>query len=221
MIHFTDRRNAGQRLAMALGHLRGRGVVVVGLAPGGVVVAEEVAHALDAPLDVLVVGDISSPADSEVLIAAAAPDASFVDHDLVRDLGVSQSFLSRALVRATWEVRTRDALYHDRHPPVPWRDQIVVLVDDGLATGMSMRAAIASIRRQQPHELIVAAPVRGPGRDDIGGKVDAFVCLSHAAIAERVSDWYDQLLPVGEEQVIAALEGEFGACATSPLTIAP
>ena len=205
MVHFTDRRNAGQRLAMALGHLRGRELVVVGLAPGGVLVAEEVAHALGAPLDVLVVRDVEAPVDPGLLIAAAAPDASFVDNDQVRRLAVSQQFVSRALVRATWEVRTRDALYRGERPPVALTDRIVVLVDDGLATGMSLRAAIASIRRHQPRELIVAAPVRGPGQEEIGGRVDAFVCLSHASATEQVGEWYDDFAPIHDEQVIAAL----------------
>lgn len=205
MVHFTDRRNAGQRLAMALGHLRGRDLVVVGLAQGGVLVADEVAHTLGAPLDVIVVRDIEAPNDPEVLIAAAAPDASFVDNDQIRRLGVSQQFVSRALVRATWEVRTRDALYRGERPARPCTDKLVVLVDDGLATGVSMRAAIASIRRHQPRELIVAAPVRGPGHDEIGGRADAFVCLSHATATERVCHWYDDLALIHDEQVIEAL----------------
>lgn len=205
MIHFTDRRNAGQRLAMALGHLSGRDLVVVGLAPGGVVVAEEVAHALDAPLDAIVIRDIEAPLDPDVVIAAVAPDASHVDTVQVRRLGVTPQYLGNALVRATWEVRTRDALYRGDRPPAPLENRIVVLVDDGTATVVSMRAAIASIRRHQPHELIVAAPVRGPGLDHLGVGVDAFVCLSHAAASEAVGDWYDQFPPIGDEQVMAAL----------------
>lgn len=205
MVHFTDRRNAGQRLAMALGHLRGRDLVVVGLAPGGVLVADEVAHTLGAPLDVMVVRDIEAPNDPDMLIASAAPDASFVDHDQIRRLGVSQQFVSRALVRATWEVRTRDALYRGDRPAMPFADKIVVLVDDGLATGVSMRAAIASIRRRQARELIVAAPVRGPGHEEVGGRADGFVCLSHATATERISDWYDDFAPIHDEQVFDAL----------------
>jgi putative phosphoribosyl transferase len=205
MIHFTDRHNAGHRLAMALGHLRGSEIVVVGLAPGGVVVAEAVAHALDAPLDVIVVRDIEAPLDPHLLIAATATDASFVDNDLVRRLGVSPQFLSRALVRATWEVRTRDALYRGQRPPEPLTNKTVVLVDDGLASSTSLRAAIASIRRHLPHELIVAVPVRGPGQEHIGGRTDAVVCLSHATTSGRVSDWYDDFPPIYDEQVVVAL----------------
>jgi len=205
MIHFTDRRNAGQRLAMALGHLSGHDVVVVGLAPGGVVVAEEVAHALDAPLDVIVIRDIEAPLDPETLIAATAPDASYVDTDLVRRLGVTAQFLSSALVRATWEVRTRDTLYRGDRPTVPVENRIVVLIDDGTATRVTMRAAIASIRRHHPHELIVAAPVRGPGHEDIGARADAFECLSHATANEPVSGWYDTFPPIDDEHVMAAL----------------
>ena len=225
MVHFTDRRNAGQRLAMALGHLRGHDLVVVGLAQGGVLVADEVAHALGAPLDVLVVRDIEAPLDPDLQIAAAAPDASFVDNDQVRRLAVSQQFVSRALVRATWEVRTRDALYRGERPPVALTDKIVVLVDDGLATGMSLRAAIASIRRHQPRELIVAAPVRGPGQEEIGGRVDAFVCLSHASATERVCDWYDDFAPIHDEQVIDALfqrSASAGTCdGATDLSVSP
>ena len=190
---------------MAMGHLSGRDLVVVGIAPGGVVVAEEVAHALDAPLDAIVIRDIEAPLDPHLLIAAAAPDASYVDHDQVRHLGVTPQFLSSALVRATWEVRTRDALYRGERLPVPLENRIVVLVDDGSATGVSLRAAIASIRRHQPHELIVAAPVRGPGHETIGARADAFICLSHAAACEAVRDWYDHFPPIGDEQVMAAL----------------
>lgn len=190
---------------MALGHLSGHDLVVLGLAPGGVMVAEEVAHALDAPLDVIVIRDIEAPLDPETLIAATAPDASYVDTDQVRRLGVTPQFLSSALVRATWEVRTRDALYRGDRPPVPFANRIVVLVDDGTATRVTMRAAIASIRRHLPHQLIVAAPVRGPGHEDIGGRADAFECLSHAAASEPVSGWYDSFPLISDEQVMATL----------------
>lgn len=208
MPQFSDRGDAGRQLALALGPLRGREIVVVGLARGGMIVAEEVARSFGAPLEVVTLKDIGAPLNHETPLAAVAPDASFVDNDEVRRLGVTQRFLSHALVRGTWEVRGRDLLYHGRRPRVSLAEKTVLLVDDGEATGPAVRAAIASVRRQQPREVYVGMPVCGPSHPEIGVRADGVVCLAKALAGQRVAEWYRDFPVVTDEEVIAALHPE-------------
>ena len=213
---FADRREAGRALGARLTEeLQPRNedhVVVLGLPRGGVVVAAEVARALEAPLDVLVVGKIGLPRQPELAMGAVAAVGDAVE--TVR----SEAVLSRVDVdpetfeavrqRELTELRRREAAYRAGRPVVQVTGREVVLVDDGLATGATMRAAIAALRRQEPARLIVAVPVGSPATcEELSPAVDGLVCLWAPASFRAVGQGYADFSPTTDDEVRTALGG--------------
>ena len=203
---FADRYDAGRRLAAVLARHRVEHPLVLGLPRGGVVVAFEIALALGAELDVLVVRKLGVPGAEEFALGAIAPGAILVNPDLVTQLGISDEDLERIVAREARELARRERTYRGNRPPVHAEGRTVILVDDGLATGASAQAAIESIRRQRPRQIIFAAPVCSPdGSEALRRMVDQVVCLERPPDFQAVGLWYRDFPPASDAEVIRCL----------------
>ena len=206
---FEDRKDAGLQLAMLLGSFAGRtDVVVLGLARGGVPVAAEVARELKAPLGTVVVRKLGVPMQPELAMGALGPDGSvWLNRRLIHQLALSDQSIDRVIAAETDELRRRIADYPGTN--VDLRGMCVILVDDGLATGASMRAAIASARSGAASEVVVAIPVAAP--DAVKSIAQSEKVPIYAVAVPRgfyaVGPWYQDFSPTTDEQVQEAFEG--------------
>ena len=178
---FTDRGEAGRRLADKLVHLKDRQPIVLALPRGGVAVGFEVARALDAPLDIVLVRKIGVPWQPELALGAITDGDSpeiFIDRDLATSLGISVSYIREETARQLEEIERRRKSYCEGRPAVEIAGRTAIVVDDGIATGATMRVALQAVRRRGPARLVLAVPVAPPDtlaalRED----VDEVVCL--------------------------------------------
>ena len=205
---FSDRLDAGRQLASGLGAYANRtDVTVLGLPRGGVPVAAQVAASLHAPLDVLVVRKLGVPSQPELAMGAIAEGGAQVrHHDLIADIGLSSGEVDHAVAVQQVELERRVHLYRGDRARLPLRDRTVILVDDGLATGATMEAAIASVRRHDPREVVVPVPV---GAADtcrrLGALADAVVCARCPGHFGAVGQWYDDFAQTTDDEVTALL----------------
>jgi putative phosphoribosyl transferase len=199
---FTDRRDAGRQLADALTSRSLDNATILGLARGGVVVAQEVARALHRPLDVVVVRKIGAPGNDEFAIGAVGEDgAATLDADTVAALTVPAIYLRDATERAREVIRRRAALYRPGGPP-DLRGRTAVLVDDGIATGHTMEAAIETVRRWGAARVVVAVPVAAKDTAErLRGVVDEVVVLSEPAHFMAVGQFYQSFPQVSDDDV--------------------
>lgn len=205
---FANRVEAGQRLGAAMQGWRASSPVVLGLARGGAVVGAEVARSLDAPFDVMIARKIGAPRNPNYAIGAVAPGATWVDEAMVHLLDVPRDYLTRAISGEGQELERRDHVIHDHHPPVDVVGRTVLLVDDGLSSGATARAAASSLRRQGAGRVVFAAPVGGPGGiARIRPVVDDVVLLTLPWDFHSVSQAYRDFEPVDDGEVAGLLEG--------------
>jgi putative phosphoribosyl transferase len=203
---FRDRSDAGRRLAEALGRFRDQQPIVLGLPRGGVVVAAEIATALNAPLDVLVVRKLGTPGAEEFAIGAVAPGATLLNRELIVRFGIPRDYLMRIIGRETEELRRREEVYRNGSPPPDVRGRTVILVDDGLATGATAQAAIESLRRRQPRRVVFAAPVCSPeGAEALRRVADEVECLVCPQNLRAVGEWYEDFSATSDAEVIRCL----------------
>jgi predicted phosphoribosyltransferase len=212
---FADRRDAGRVLGERLaGTLHGnspRGYpVVLGLPRGGVIVAAEVATALSAPLDVLVVRKLGLPWQPELAMGAIAAVGDAVEtvrtEAVLAHVLVDDETFAAVRDRELAELHRREVAYRGDRPAVPLTGRAVLLVDDGLATGATMRAAVVAVRRQQPRGITVAVPIGSPTAcAALEAEVDALVCLAAPRSFRAVGQGYADFTPTGDEEVRAAL----------------
>lgn len=204
---YGDRQEAGQVLARALDQERGRpGLLVLALPRGGVAVGFEVARALDAPLDVFVVRKLGLPGHEEYAIGAIASGGVRV---LNSDPGVTVSpqALARVIEREQAELARREQLYRGGQPPLELQGRTVIVVDDGLATGATMRAAAQAIRRRQPARLVVAVPVGAPETcRSLRAEADAVVCPAMPQPFRAVGLWYRDFPQSTDDEVRLLLD---------------
>ncbi|WP_214364435.1 erythromycin esterase family protein [Pseudonocardia sp. H11422] len=201
---FRDRRDAGQVLAGLLDHYRGRpDVVVLGLPRGGVPVAYEIARAIGAPLDVFVVRKLGVPGHEELAMGAIAGGGVVVlDEDVIRGLGITPDILQQVAEREGRELLRREQAYRGGLPPPEVAGKTVILVDDGLATGSSMRAAIAALRRRHPARIVVAVPAAPQSTcEELGAMVDEVVCATTPSPFIAVGQSYWDFTQVTDEEV--------------------
>jgi predicted phosphoribosyltransferase len=210
---FRDRRDAGRQLARALAAYAGRpDVSVLALPRGGVPVAYEVARALDAPLDVLLVRKLGVPGREELAFGALAPGGVRVlNEELVRRLGIPPAVIAAVTAAERKELRRRRRAYGGHRQPPPVRGRVVILVDDGVATGASLRAALAVLRRGRPAGSVVAVPVAPPEAcAAFGAEVDEVICARMPEPFHAVGHWYKDFAPPGDGEVRDLLGGSAG-----------
>jgi putative phosphoribosyl transferase len=205
---FQDRAQAGRLLAEKLaGYSCRPEVVVLGLPRGGVPVAFEVARRLQAPLDVFLVRKLGVPGHEELVMGAIATgDICFLNDNVIRSLRIAPEVVDQAVVRERRELEQRERTFRTG-PPVELRNRFVILVDDGLATGASMRAAVIALREMHPARVIVAAPVAARETyQDFTQLADEIVCVQTPANFEGVGQWYEDFTQTSDEEVRRLLE---------------
>lgn len=205
---FADRRDAGRLLAERLASLAAERPVVVALPRGGVPVAREVAAALGAPLEILAVRKLGAPHNPEYGIGAIAEDGSrVIDAEAVEALGLSGETLDRLTAEEAEELRRRVAAYRGDRPPLDLEGRTVIVVDDGVATGVTDTAALRAVRRRRSGRTILAVPVCPPdSAARLSEEADEVVCLMVPPLLRGVGQWYDDFSQVSDEEVVATLE---------------
>jgi putative phosphoribosyl transferase len=205
---FLNREDAGRQLAARLDAYKNRpDVVVLGLPRGGVPVAYEVARHLAAPLDVFVVRKLGLPGQSELAMGAIAGDSvEVLNHDVIDHLGVPRAVVDRVVERERAELQRREAAFRADRLPLDVADKTVIIVDDGLATGSTMEAAIAALRQMRPARIVVAVPV---GAEEtcarLRGTADDVICLSTPWPFTAVGQWYEDFAQTTDQEVRALL----------------
>jgi predicted phosphoribosyltransferase len=193
---FTDRADAGRRLAAALTPPR-----------GGVPIGYHVARALGAPLDVIVVRKLGAPGHEELAVGAIARGAVYVDWPIVRQLAVTQAYLDQVIGAEKEELERRERAYRGGRPAVPVKGRTVIVVDDGLATGATLRAALVAVRSEQPSSIVVAVPVGAPESvARLRAVADDVVCLEMPPDFRAVSLSYEDFSPTSDAEVVECLE---------------
>jgi len=206
---FRDRKYAGRALAKRLVNLAGRSdVTVLALPRGGTPVAYEVAKALHAPLGVLVVRKLGVPWNPEFAMGAIASGGErLLDDMLVRELGISAEAVEEVVRSEEYELERRERVYRGGRPAPDLHGRVVILVDDGLATGSTMRVAVRAARRQAPARVVVAAPVAAPEACELlRGEADEVVCAEMPDPFLGVGRWYLDFSQTSDEEVCRLLE---------------
>lgn len=206
---FKDRVHAGKLLAHALDAYAGRAdVVVLALPRGGVPVGYAVARELDVDLDVLVVRKLGAPGQEELAIGAVASGGiRVIHHDIVAELGVPQQYMEALAARKMAEVAQRDELFHGGRPPVTLEGRVAILVDDGIATGATMEAAVKALHHAGPARVVVAVPVASTEAvHTLRPLVDQLVCLTVPEPFFAIGVWYDDFEQTSDAEVIDLLQ---------------
>ncbi len=204
-----DRRAAGQMLADALQNYAGRdALIVLALPRGGVPVAAEVARALKAPLDVMLVRKLGLPGHPELAMGAIASGGARVMNDeVVRRAMVSADALDAVVAEESRELERRERVYRGERPWPDLQGRCVILVDDGLATGATMRAAVEAVKRQRPACVVVAVPVAPPETvHELESLVDEVVCPLQPESFMAIGQWYRDFRQVSDAEVLALLD---------------
>jgi putative phosphoribosyl transferase len=203
-VRFTDRYHAGRRLAAALTPYAGRpNLLVLALPRGGVPVGYEVARALNAPLDVMLVRKLGVPGQEELAMGAiASGGVRILSNDIVDALGIPDRLIATVAANEEHELVRREKAYRDDRPPPDVRGKTVILVDDGLATGSTMRAAAAAINAQHPERLVIAVPVAPQETcESLLRDADDVVCATIPQPFVAVGIWYDDFTQTTDTEV--------------------
>jgi|SRR5436190_8714388 len=201
---FENRFHAGQILAEAVDHYRDRSdVLVLALPRGGVPVAFEVAKALRAPLDVFLVRKVGLPGHEELAIGAIASGGiTVINHETVDEFHIPEQEVRRLAAKELVELKRREREYRGNRPAPFVSNRVVILVDDGLATGSTMRAAVVALRQQHPKRLVVAVPVAAATTcNEFRDEVDETICAITPSPFFAVGMWYDDFEQVTDEEV--------------------
>jgi len=209
MIRFRDRREAGRLLAARLTEYRELAdVIVLGIPRGGVVVADEIARALAAPLDVFITRKIGAPGNEELAIGAVASDGTaLLDRGMIQQLRISEHAVEKLRIEQVREIQRRIEIYRHDRPPLNLQDKTVILVDDGIATGATVIAALRALKQNKPKRIVLAVPV-APGAmvPQLRAECDTFVLLDAPEPFTAVGYFYQDFSQVTDEQVIQILD---------------
>ncbi|QWG20867.1 phosphoribosyltransferase [Bradyrhizobium sediminis] len=207
---FRDRSDAGRRLANALSAYKGRNAVVLALPRGGVPVAAEVAEALDAPLDLILVRKIGVPSQPELAMGAVVDGPAPIvvrNQEVIELSGTTAEEFDAVCAEELAEIERRRKLYLGERTRAPVAGQVVIIVDDGIATGATTRAALQAIRNRKPKELVLAVPVAPPDTiERLRGEVDALICLEMPELFGAIGYFYRDFRQVGDEEVVETLK---------------
>ena len=205
---FEDRRDAGRKLAGKLSRFGGERCVVFGLPRGGVPVGYEISRSLGAPLDVFVSRKLGAPGQPEFGIGAvAAGGVRILNADVVRRLGISDEYIERVTAREVAEVDRRLRFFRGGRPEPEVGGRTTILVDDGLATGVTARAAVEALRQRKPGHLVLAAPVCAAQTAKLfRSRVDELVCLASPSDLGAIGLWYKNFEQTTDEEVVQLLE---------------
>jgi len=206
-VYFRDRIEAAERLAEALAGYRGRRPLVLGIPRGGVVMARVIADRLEGEVDVVLVHKLGAPGQPEVAIGAVDEDGNVSIAPHARGW-ISSRYIEEEKQRQLAELRRRRARYTPQSGPADPRGRVTIVVDDGLATGATMKAALAALRRKEPEELVVAVPVSSAeALAEVRSQADRVVCLHVPDFFMAVGQFYQDFRQVSDEEVVAALQG--------------
>ena len=219
---FADRTDAGRKLADKLLRFKEERPVVLALPRGGVPVGFEIAAALAAPLDVVLVRKIGAPGMSELALGAIVGDGSverIIDPAILAQFDVAGAYVDAEVARQTAEIERRRKLYYRNRTAVELSDCTALVVDDGIATGATMRAALRAVRRRQPRKLVMAVPVAPPDTiEALRKEVDEIVCLATPTEFWAISMFYGEFPQVSDREVVALLDRAASALAPKPAT---
>jgi len=208
LTNFVDRTDAGRLLAARLnGYSNRRDVLVLGIPRGGVQVAFEVATQLSAPLDVFLLRKLGVPGEEELAFGAiASGGVRVLDPETIAAFSISEEEIERITNMELTELHRRETAYRGDRPPLNLQGKTVILVDDGIATGSSMRAGVKALRQLHPGRIVVAVPV-APLRavNQLSGEVDQIVCVRNPLFFQAIGQFYDDFSQVSDEEVLAML----------------
>lgn len=206
-MQYLDRRDAGRRLAVELMPFADEQPVIVALPRGGVPIGVEVARTLHAPLEILAVRKLGAPGNPELGVGAVAEDGtSVLDAYSAEVLGMTQAMLDATLAQESQELRRRVGRYRDRRPSIPVRGRTAIVVDDGLATGLTDLAAVRTLRKRGARRIVVGVPVASSESVSmLAAEADRVVCLTVPRRLFGVGMWYSDFTPVSDEEVLALL----------------
>ena len=204
---FRDREEAGKLLAEELIEYRGKKAVVLGIPRGGVAVAYEIAKALDAEMDIVLAHKLGTPGHEELAMGSVSEDGTlFLNQELVREFDIGETYIQQEKARQLTEINRRTELIRQVRPKVPLAGRIVIVADDGVATGATTQAALWAVRTEHPKKLIAAIPV---GPEDtikkLAEDVDEMLCLRMPPLFAAVGQFYEQFHPVEDEEVLRML----------------
>jgi putative phosphoribosyl transferase len=208
-MRFHDRHEAGRKLAEALAFLKGRrDALVLAIPRGGVVVAHEVAQALGLPLDLMLTRKLSVPYNPEFALGALTGDGTLIlDDSLIAELGIPEDWVLDEVRTQEAEILRQMRRYRDDRPLPEIRDRVVVLIDDGVATGSTVRASLRALRKRQPAELILAIPVGPPETiETLSREADQVICLMLPEPFLAVGRFYEVFDQTTDEEVVELLE---------------
>jgi len=206
---FSDRREAGVQLSSRLKEYKDQpGVLVLALPRGGVATAYEIAHNLSAPLDIVIVRKIGFPGQPELGIGAVSETGAIVlNESIISTYGVPKDYIEREIARQKEEISRRVKLYRKGKSLPNLEDKTIILVDDGVATGATIKAAISTLRKEKIRKLIAALPVAPPGMaGELRQMVDTFICIETPFDFMAVGAYYNDFTQVSDEEVIDFLE---------------
>ncbi|HEY9899060.1 MAG TPA: phosphoribosyltransferase family protein [Pantanalinema sp.] len=205
---FVDRKQAGELLAERLTRYAGPDTVVIGLPRGGVPVAREVAERLNAPLDVLASRKLGAPGNPEFAIGAiTARGVRVLNHEALRHLWLPPGYLEQEALEQRRVAESREHLLRNGRAPISLKDKVVILVDDGIATGMTARAAVADVREQGPSKVVLAVPVIAADSVRVlSAEADAVVSVMVPEVFYAVGQFYDRFDQVEDDEVRAILD---------------
>jgi putative phosphoribosyl transferase len=206
---FPDRADAGRKLAALLQHLKDKDPVVLALPRGGVAIGREVASALGAPLDIVLVRKIGVPWQPELALGAVSDGAEpqiFIDERMAAELAIPEEFVREETARQLAELERRRWTYCADRPPVEVAGRTAIIVDDGIATGATMRVALRAVRRRNPSHLVLAAPVAAPETlTALKDEADETVCVLTPAGLGAIGYYYDDFHQMSDAEVTRLL----------------
>lgn len=207
---FRDRKEAGRLLARHLGDYRGQKTVVLGIPRGGIIVAQELAHTLQADMDIVLAHKLRTPGHLELAMGSVSEDGKlFLNEEVVQELGIGQVYIQQEKARQLAEIRRRTEIFRRGRPGVPLAGRTVIVTDDGVATGATTQAALWAVKMEKPEKLIAAFPV---GPEDtitrLAKDVDEMICLRTPPMFAAVGQFYIHFGPVEDEEVLEILKEE-------------